>query len=634
MDVPQPAFSSPLRFAHHPAARGARASISRTLANLFTFALLLLLAAPVTAQALFPLRDVRPGLHGIGKTVFQGNRIEEFQVEILGVLENLTPKQSIILAKLSGGPLAETGVMQGMSGSPVYIDGKLLGAVALGFAFSKQPIAGIQPIEQMIADASFTGSPASGAIPPIAATHNSASALRTAALVLPEQINSHLAPALSAAFGLTEISTPLALSGFTPGTLQAFAADFRKFGFAPQQGVSGGSPTSQQYTGRVEPGSMISVQLLTGDMVMSADGTVTYIDGKRVYAFGHRFLDGGSTELPFARADVVAVLPTLNTSFKLSTPREWVGAIVSDRSTAIAGEIGRQARMIPIAISVHSPAMGTHDYHFQVVSDRLLTPFITQAAIFSTIDRTERTLGAGTLRLRGRVEFEGNLPPLIVQDIFVSDSGLAQQVSNDAVVTLGFILGAGFKDLRMKDIAFDLEPVESKRQVHIAQVWASAHEARPGDSVQVTALLQGENGVELTRAATYRIPVGAPIGALNFTVSDANTLNTPDFAGLSQSSLHTPRQLIQVINAFRGSEAAYVRIWRQEPSFTIAGPLPGGDLTDPPPSVMLVLADPSASASSNAALTLTRGSQVGELKLAVDGYVVTGSKTIQVDIKE
>jgi hypothetical protein len=275
-----------------------------------------------------------------------------------------------------------------------------------------------------------------------------------------------------------------------------------------------------------------------------------------------------------------------------------------------------------------------HNYHFEVVNDRLLTPFITQTAIFSTIDRTERTLGAGTLRLSGHVDWEGNVPPLEIRDIFVSDSGLAQQASNDAVVPLGFVLGAGFANLQIKSMSFDLEPVDSKRLLHIAQVWASAHEVHPGDDLRVSALLEGENGFELTRTATYQIPVGAPLGPMNLTLSDAATLNTPDFAGLSQSQAHTSHDLIQMINAFRGSQAAYLRLWRAEPAFTIGGPRPGGELTDPPPSVMLVLADPSASANSNAAVTQTRGSSIAEIKIPVDGYAVIGAKTIQVEIRE
>lgn len=578
--------------------------------------LCLLLPFAAHAQAFYPLKDVRPGLRGIGRTVFNGNRIEEFQVEILGTLENLTPKQAIILAKLTGGPLAETGVLQGMSGSPVYIEGKLLGAIALGFPFSKESIAGIQPIEAMVADAN----PPSPSAPPKSAFFSRR--------VPPPS-------ALSSSFGnLTEILSPVAFSGFTPATLETFAADFRRLGLSPQQGVSSGSPTSQRYSGTVVPGSMISVQLLSGDMAISADGTVTYVNGNRVYAFGHRFLDSGSTDLPFARADVIALLPALNTSFKLSASREWVGAMTSDRSTAIAGEIGRRARTVPLTISVRSVSTGMHDYRMQVVEDRLLTPFVTQTALFSVMDATERAIGAGTLRLRGQVEFGGDIPRLLIRDVFVSDSALPQQAATDAVVPLGFVLGGGFTGLHMKSISFQLEPVDSKRQLHIAQAWTSKHEARPGDSVEITALLQGENGFELTRSATYQVPVGAPLGPLNFTISDANTLNFPEFAGLSQSALHSATELVRTINEFRSSDAAYVRVWRQEPAFTVAGPAPGGELTDPPPSVMLILADPSSSVTTNPALTLTRGSEIAELTISVAGYLVTGAKTLQVEVKE
>ena len=152
--------------------------------------------------------------------------------------------------------------------------------------------------------------------------------------------------------------------------------------------------------------------------------------------------------------------------------------------------------------------------------------------------------------------------------------------------------------------------------------------------MEITALLQGENGFELTRTANYQVPLGATAGMLNFTVSDALGLNAPEFAGISQSAFRSPEQLISAVNAYRSSEAAYVRVWRQQPSFTIAGPLPGGEITDPPPSVMLILSDASASPTTNAALTLTRGSQIAEIRMPVDSYVVTGSKTVQVEVKD
>jgi hypothetical protein len=218
--------------------------------------------------------------------------------------------------------------------------------------------------------------------------------------------------------------------------------------------------------------------------------------------------------------------------------------------------------------------------------------------------------------------------------MFVSDSALAQQVSSDAVVALSFVLGGGFNGVHLKSLSFTLDQVDSKRQLRVAQSWASASDVRPGDSVQISTLLQGENGLEITRATTFHVPIGAPVGALNFTISDAATLNFPDFAGLAQTALKDPKSLIEAIGSYRNSDALYVRVWRQEPAFTVRGPLPGAELTDPPPSITLVLGDSSASSWATATPTLTRGSEIEQLTVPVTGYVVTGAKTIQINVKE
>ncbi len=379
---------------------------------------------------------------------------------------------------------------------------------------------------------------------------------------------------------------------------------------------------------------MISVGLLTGDMDITADGTVTFVNGKKVYAFGHRFLSTGSTELPFAHSEVITLVPNLSSSFKLSTPRVWVGTMISDRATGIAGEIGRAAHTVPLSVIVHSNATGTHSYHFQVVNDRFLTPFIMQTALFAVLDQTERTLGRGTVHLRGRAEWEGSLPALEVRDTFVSDSGLAQQVAIDSVVPLAFVLGGGFQSVNLKQVTFNLEANESKRQLHLAQAWASSHEVHPGESVEIVSQLEGENGLQISRTMTYRIPPGQPTGPLNFTVSDGNTLNFPEFAGLAQSDSRSAGDLIRNINAFRDADAIYLRVWRPQPYFTVGGPSPFGELTDPPPSASLILGDPSDSATSNTALAATRGSQQAEMSVPVSGFVISGAKTVQVDVKE
>src|SRR6516164_3798984 len=252
----------------------------------------LALAADLSAQtALFPLKDIKPGMRGTGRTVFNGNKIEDFQFEILGVLENFGPKESLILARLSGGPLEHTGVMQGMSGSPVYIDGKLAGAVAMAFPFAKDPIAGLRPIEAMVRT-STSAAPASSP-PAAAAGQRAAFALAerdlTRRIPRPE-------PAMAGEARMVDIATPISFGGFSRSTLDTFAPQLRALGLEPRQGVTSGARIEPAMGNPVDlkPGSMISVQLMAGDLSVGADGTVTHIDGNRIYAFGHRFLDIGS----------------------------------------------------------------------------------------------------------------------------------------------------------------------------------------------------------------------------------------------------------------------------------------------------------------------------------------------------
>src|SRR5581483_8655362 len=266
------------------------------------------LAACLPAQTVFlEVKDLKPGMRGVGKTVFSGDRIDDFQVEILGVLENIGPKQSLILARLSGGPLASTGVLQGMSGSPVYIDGKLIGAVAMAFPFAKEPIAGIRPIGEMLR---------------VGAEPAPDSSKRLRASLFDKDLTGVFGgrqEALAGGAKMVDIATPVSFGGFTPATIEQFAPQLRKLGLEPLQGMAGGGSGSTRMgdPSRIKPGSMISVQLMNGDCNMSADGTVTYIDGNMIYAFGHRFLSVGTTALPFARSEVLTLLPVLTTSFKI-----------------------------------------------------------------------------------------------------------------------------------------------------------------------------------------------------------------------------------------------------------------------------------------------------------------------------
>jgi hypothetical protein len=592
------------------------------------FAVFALTAALHAQPAFFPLKDVTPGLRGIGKTVFSGDRIEEFQVEVLGVLENIGPKQSLILARLSGGPLEKTGVLQGMSGSPVYIDGRLAGAVALAFPFAKEPIAGIRPIEEMVrvTEAGL------GSAPSQVAGNVVRNEVSLASLLAGQDLTRILPRRQEVSAGdtkLLDIATPVSFAGFTRETLDRFAPQLRALGLEPAQGLAAGGRANLHMgdPSTLKPGSMISVELMTGDMSIGADGTITYIDGRRIYAFGHRFLAIGSTALPFARAEVLALLPVMSSSFKISAPKELMGAILQDRNTAIAGEVGRAAAMAPVSISVSRAGRRLDSYQMEMVNDRFLSPLLLQMAVFSTIDATERTIGASSFRVTGEVEFQGSAAPLKLNNMYAADTGSAMIASLSTAIPLAYVLQSGFESLQVKKVVLDIQSFDAKMQLQIDNVYVNRREVRPGEKVELTAILVGDNGNEVARKIEYQVPLGAPPGPLLFTVADGMTTNLTEFRQIIGAQPKSISQLISTVNNLRANTKAYVRVWRPEPAFQ----LEGEDFPDPPPSVALILAGAQNALGS---VTQTRNSKLAELEIGAGDCAISGSKTIQVEVKE
>jgi len=584
--------------------------LRRVTPVVFCLSLVSLAQTPPGAPPIFPLSEIKAGLKGVGRTVFSGTKVEEFNVEILGVLENAGPKQNIILARLSGGPLEKTGVMQGMSGSPVYIGGRLVGAVALSFPYSKEPIAGIRPIEEMLRP-----EPAPA---------------RNAARANPLSYSAEFPAPASVQAGserLIEISTPLWLGGFTRATVDQFAPQLRAAGLEPTQGASGGNSTPASSSkapatapGKIEPGSMISVQLVTGDLSAGADGTVTRVDGDRVYAFGHRFMGTGETALPFARAEVITLLASLNSSFKISTSREWLGAILSDYSTAIAGRIGERAPMIPVSVHVRGGG-GERRYRFEMVRDRLLTPLISQMAVFSMIDATERSSGQSTIQASCRIALNG-APDVRFENVWSAETGTAQVVAAALAAPVAAITTSGFDALNLRSIDINLNVANDRRELRLDSVWTSRREVHPGDSFEIFARFVGENGFELQQSATYAVPSGAPTGVLNITVADGPAANMAEYRQFLGIPPRNPEQLVEFLNGLRSSRTAYVRLWRVAPTWTAEGET----LPAPTSSITLLLA--------RSTLVQTPASKVAELELPGGDFVFTGSKTVQIEVKD
>lgn len=546
------------------------------------------------------LKDVRAGQRGVGRTVFSGSKVEEFQVEILGVLENIGPKQNIILGRLSGGPLANTGVMQGMSGSPVWVDGKLIGAVALAFPFAKEPIAGIRPIDEMLAQPAIS-------TPVVRADANR----------------------LEAKFGesrLVEVATPVSFSGFTARTIEHFAPQWRKMGLEPLQGIGGQASAASRGSSnnRLEPGSMISVQLVSGDLSVGADGTVTHIDGDKIYAFGHRFLSTGTSEMPFTRSEVIALLPNLASSFKISAGRDWLGTITQDGNAAIAGVIGKRAPMIPVSIAIDGSSRRT-SYRAEMIQSATLSPFLLQMILFSALDGTERTLGSSTISVRGEIALEGGLPPLKIDQVFSGDFNTPVVATLGAVAPLTYLMQSSAEVPRIRSISITSGAVETRKIWQIEQVSVSKREARPGEELDITVALAGEGDRMDVRKLKYQVPIGAPPGQLQVTVADATTTNLAENRSLLMLGARPPKQLVNILNSLRGNSSAYLRVWRQDSAYTMAGV----DYANLPAGLSMLL----ARAQQTGTLT-AQGTKLAEMEIGLKDAVVSGSKTIQVEVKE
>ncbi|MBI3665911.1 MAG: hypothetical protein HY236_06750 [Acidobacteria bacterium] len=598
-------------------------------------AALCLLAAPLAGMEFFPLAQVKPGMKGIGRTVFAGEKIEDFQVEILGVLENVAPRQSIIMARLSGGPLEKAGVMAGMSGSPVYIDGKLLGAVALAFPFATEPIAGIRPISEMVEVFQQKAEPPPATLKAalVAFGNGSGAALER---WIPAENAPLLPPSpdlLPAQPQLIQIATPVHFAGFTARTLEVFGPALRGLGLLPMQGAGGASVPHSTRMGdpsALQPGSMISVGLIRGDLNVNADGSLTYVDGKKIYAFGHRFLSAGPTELPVMRSSVVALLPNLNSSFKISTAGELVGTIRQDRTAGIYGELGVQPRMIPVELSVRTSRSGSQKYRLELVNDQFLSPFLLQIAVFSSIDATERSLGPSTFQVRGAIRFGGGRPPIQLDNVYAGEANMAGNVALAAALPMAYAMQSGFPDLSVDRVDLEIVSIDQKKQLRLERAWASRREVRPGERLELAAVLREESGGEIVRRIPFDVSYGAPPGVLNITFADGNWMNLSDQRGLAGPGgreATSSAQLVRAINQLRKNSCLYVRVWRSERGFQLQGePLPA-----PPASLKSVLA---AGSASGGLISNTWTAVLAELEMDGPGTVVSGTGTIRVTVKE
>jgi len=559
--------------------------------------------------------ELRPGMRGVAYTVFEGVKPETMEVEILGVLRNANgPKSDLILVRLRGQKAEYSGVVAGMSGSPVYIDGKLIGALSYRIGeFSKEPIGGVTPIAQMLEISELDGSiPSEGlrGAPARADVSRTASPGNSGDLQNYAQV-------------LRPIETPLVFNGFSPQSLQPFASQFSSLGITPVMGA--GSTSDEKQPEPIEPGSAVSAVLVRGDMDISATCTVTYSDADRLLACGHPILQFGAVDIPMNKARVVATLASPLNPFKIVNTTEFVGSFVQDRHTGILGRFGKQPAMIPVKLNVHGGTQPKR-FQFEVMNNAKLTPLLVMASVFNSLQGVNEYGEETTFRVNGKIGVAG-YPDVAVQNMFPPSDGGAP-----AALIAALSLGERFSRVfdnpastpEIKGVELDFELVRDRRAARLETARTDVTEARPGDDIVIEAVLRPYRGERIVRQLPVKVPTSTPKGTLRILVSDGETLDRMRRLSSSFSRRLDLGSTIALLNKEHANHRLYVSMLENNPQAMVEDKV----MPTLPLSVMNVMEGMRGTQD----MQVMSESAVSEASTPLD-YVVTGSQVISITVK-
>ncbi len=599
--------------------------ITAPLAALLFFAFTL----PATAQTktnansndtpnIIPLNQIHPGMKGTALTVFQGVKPESMDVEVLGILRNVNgPKGDIILVRLHGTKPEYTGVVAGMSGSPVYFDGKLAGALAFRIGeFSKEPIAGVTPIEEMFEINALDSRPLET---PVHA-RDAALSGKTATASPGESTT-----ALAASYQdyLKPIDAPFVFSGFSDATLERYANQFAAAGITPVMGT--GSASDEKQPEPIEPGSAVSAILVRGDMDIAATCTVTYVDAKHLLACGHPLMQFGQVDMPMTKANVVATLPSPLNAFKIVNTTETVGAFVQDRQAGILGTMGQDPKMIPVTVSLHN-GTAIKEFHYEVLNNAKLSPLAMMATVFNALHGINDYADDVTYRMSGSLSVKGYTDVTMRNMFAPSDSG--QPAAALAAASIGDRFGRIYSNTYdapdVEGVKLDFDIVRDRRSAHLETSRTDVTEARPGDTITVETVIRPYRVERQVCQIPIRIPTSASKGPLRLLVSDGDTLDRVHRAAPVSRGLGLA-PTIALLNKERSNDRVYVSLFDSDPEAMVADKI----MPTLPLSVMNVMDNMRGTQD----MVVLGESSVSEASTAPLDYVVSGAQMLTINIK-
>ncbi|MGZ4787586.1 MAG: SpoIVB peptidase S55 [Terriglobales bacterium] len=573
-------------------------------------------AAPPTGKVMtMPVSDIKPGMKGVAYTVFQGTQPEPMDLTVLGVLKNANgPKGDIILIRLEGKKPDYTGVVAGMSGSPVYIDGKLVGALAFRIGqFSKEPIAGVTPIADMLEinamDQTVAPAEAKSASPNVEAASTKTSGSGQAADVT--KVTNMLTP----------IETPLVFNGFTEDAVKQFAPQFAAAGIVPVMGA--GSVTNDKQPEPLVPGSAVSAILVRGDLNIAATCTVTYMDPQRLLACGHPLLQYGQVDMPMTKANVIATLPSPLNAFKIVNTTEEVGTFVQDRHTGILGRFGAEPQMIPVTLAIHG-GKTSKTFHYEVLNNAKLTPVAIMATAFSALQGLNEYGEDITYRFNGQINVDG-FPQVNIQDMYTPIDGgspTAFAVAMGLGERFGRIYDNPYAKPKIDGVNLDFDLVHERRWARLDTVRTDVTEARPGDEIVVEASLLPYRGDRIVRQIPIKIPTSTPKGTLRILISDGDTLDRMRATQMNRK-LDLSSTIAQ-LNKEHVNSRLYVSLMEANPEARVDDKVM--------PTLPLSVINVMDGMRGTQDMVITGESSVNEASTPLD-YVVSGAQVLTVNIK-
>jgi len=497
--------------------------MSRSIRVLCCLMIVILWGVPSRAAqepGIMPVSEIRAGMKGQGRTVFQGGKIDRFEFEVLGVLDNVSPGRNIILVKASGGPLADTGILAGMSGSPCYIEGRLIGALALGFAFEKEPIGGITPIGEMLEQLRDIPETPSSRTPLILPRLEPPKVLKAAMQGQMLPLSELLGESASLPGGGKVL--PLAVSGIEPSSDVMSLWD----GFPVRfMGGAGSSGTSRGEASPLEPGGMVSINLVQGDWNYSASGTITYVSGKKLLLFGHQLMNLGAVDLPLWSATVAALLPKYDDSQKMATPVAPIGALRLDRSAGVAGVLGAEAKMVPLRLGLNLGGKKNLNFRFELMDHPYITPRLAATILLQVLNNNVRGMGLQSLYMQGNIKLANH-----------SAIQIENMVADLSPIRLAQYLGAMVQSVTMnpferpviEGISLTVKAEDRLDLTGIAGVRILKARVKRGSVLPVLVTLQNIQGVRETATFNINVPPSARPGKATLLVGDGLSLVSSD----------------------------------------------------------------------------------------------------------